>query len=70
MSNARYIGRVGALAIALGVGMAVATTPAVAPAESANSGSCPSPDSPSTGSTALVMGGGTIPTPDDALVES
>ena len=30
MGSARYIGRVGALAIALGVGMAVATTPGVA----------------------------------------
>jgi hypothetical protein len=27
MSNAKYIGRVGGLAVALGVGIAVATTP-------------------------------------------
>ena len=40
MSNAKYIGRVGALAVALGIGTAVATTPGVAMAE-------PPPDSSS-----------------------
>ena len=57
MGNAKHIGRVGALAIAMGVGIAVATTPAVAFAES-------KPDL-----TALIMGGTTIPTPDDYMVE-
>jgi bacillolysin len=33
MGNAHYIGRVGALAVALGIGTAVATTPWVAVAE-------------------------------------
>ncbi len=33
MGNAKYIGRVGALAVALGIGTAVATTPWVAVAE-------------------------------------
>jgi len=60
MSNATYIGRIGALAVALGVGTAVATTPAVAFAE----------PSDSSHSTALIMGGSTVPTPDDFLVES
>ena len=35
MGNAKYIGRVGALAVALGIGTAVATTPWVAVAEPA-----------------------------------
>ena len=57
MSNAKYIGRIGALAVALGVGFAGASTPAVALPES-------KPDS-----TALIVGGTTIPKPDDAYVE-
>ena len=65
MSTAKYVGRVGALAVALGVGFAVATTPAVAYAEPADSSRCSSFDSPSPDSTALIMGGTTIPTPDD-----
>ena len=64
MSTAKYVGRVGALAVALGVGFAVATTPAVAYAEPADSSRCSSFDSPSPDSTALIMGGTTIPTPD------
>ena len=69
MSNAKYIGRVGALAVALGVGLAVAGTPGVAFAEPADSGSCSSSDSSDADTTALVMGGTTVPTPDDASVE-
>ena len=38
MGTAKYIGRVGALAVALGIGIALATTPAVAWAEPADSG--------------------------------
>ena len=38
MGTAKYIGRVGALAAALGIGIALATTPAVAWAEPADSG--------------------------------
>ena len=64
MGNARYIGRVGALAVALGVGFAVTVTPGVALAEPADSGPSSPPDR-----TALIMGGGTVPTPDDYLVE-
>jgi hypothetical protein len=64
MSHAKYIGRVGALAVALGVGIAIATAPAPAWAEPADSGTGSSPDR-----TALIMGGGTVPTPDAYLVE-
>ncbi len=39
MSNAQYIGRVGGLAVALGVGMAIATTPGVAWADDTGSAS-------------------------------
>ena len=39
MSNAKYIGRVGGLAVALGVGMAIATTPGVAWADDTGSAS-------------------------------
>ena len=39
MSHARYIGRVGGLAVALGVGLAVATTPGVAWADDTGSAS-------------------------------
>ncbi len=38
MGTAKYIGRVGALAVALGIGISLATTPAVAWAEPADSG--------------------------------
>ena len=61
MGTAKCIGRVGALAVALGVGIAVANTPGVAFAEPA--------DAPSD-RTALVMGTSGIPTPDDFWVES
>ena len=43
MDNASHIGRVGALAVALGIGMAVASTPAMAFADTTDSGSS-SPD--------------------------
>lgn len=68
MSNTKYVGRVGALAVALGVGISVANTPAVAYAETADSSKCSS-DSSEPDRTALVMGGATVPTPDDYLVE-
>ena len=58
MGNAKHIGRIGALAVALGVGMAVANTPAVALAAPADSGTSsssgapsPSSSSPDSGST-------------------
>ncbi len=65
MGNAKFIGRVGALAVALGVGVAATIAPGAALAET--------DETPSTGAstdrTALIMGGTTIPTPDDYLVE-
>jgi hypothetical protein len=39
MGHARYIGRVGALAVALGVGMAIASTPGIAQAQPSDSSS-------------------------------
>ncbi len=62
MSSAKYIGRIGALAVTLGVGFAVTVAPGNASAESA----IPPPDPPRT---ALIMGGTTIPKPDDYLVK-
>src|SRR6476469_3251457 len=54
MGYARYVGRVGGLAVALGVGVAVATTPGVACAEPTDNGSSgasnPSSDSSSSSS--------------------
>ena len=64
MRNSKYIGRVGALAVALGVGFAVMVPPGTARAEEANCGMSSSSDR-----TALIMGGGTVPTPDQYLVE-
>ena len=65
MDHAKFIGRVGALAVALGVGFAATIAPGAALAES--------DDTPSTGAstdrTALILGGTTVPTPDDYLVE-
>jgi PE-PPE domain len=63
MSTSNYIGRVGALAVALGVGFAVTVTPGGALAEPANLPD-PPPDR-----TALLMGGGTVDTLDAYLVE-
>ena len=50
MGNAKYIGRVGALAVALGVGIAVASSPGVALAERADSSTSSSPDASSSSS--------------------
>ena len=59
MRTANYIGRIGALAVTLGVGIAVAAAPGVAMAEAADSSD----------STALMLGGTGIPTWNDADVE-
>ena len=59
MSTANYIGRIGALAVTLGVGIAAAAAPGVAMAEAADSSD----------STALMLGGSGIPTWNDADVE-
>src|SRR5690348_10322921 len=72
MGYARYIGRVGLLAVALGVGIAVATTPGVAWAgptdtnTTASDGSTPTDTSPGT-----PTPGGTLPgtTPPSASPE-
>jgi YVTN family beta-propeller protein/VCBS repeat-containing protein len=48
MGNAKYVGRVGALAVALGIGTAVATTPWVAVAEPSTDSSSASDSSSST----------------------
>jgi len=60
MNIANHIGRVGALAVALGVGIAVAAAPGAATAETADSSD----------STALIMGTSGVPKPDDFYVES
>src|SRR5215203_377109 len=52
MGNAKYVGRVGALAVALGIGTAVATTPWVAVAEPSADSSSASGSSSSDASTA------------------
>jgi bacillolysin len=52
MGNAKYVGRVGALAVALGIGSAVATAPWVAMAEPSDSASSASDTSSSTSSSA------------------
>ncbi|KAA0097879.1 phosphodiesterase [Mycolicibacterium sp. P1-18] len=49
MGHARYIGRVGALAVTLGVGVAMATTPGLAYAEPTSDSSSSSESSPSAG---------------------
>ena len=59
MRTANYIGRIGALAVTLGVGIAAAAAPGVAMAEAADSSD----------STALMLGGSGIPTWNDADVE-
>ena len=60
MSNAKYIGRVGGLAVALGVGMAVATTPGVAWADDTGSaGSGTPPGRSGTGTAGAAGTGGT-----------
>jgi YVTN family beta-propeller protein len=55
MSNAKYVGRVGGLAVALGVGMAIATTPGMAWADDTGSGSSEG----STGTAGATGTGGT-----------
>jgi triacylglycerol lipase len=57
MGTAKYIGRVGALAVALGIGIALANTPAVACAEPADSGT--SSSSPASSSGASSTGAAT-----------
>ena len=69
MGNARHIGRVGAMAVALGLGFAVAATPAVGYAEPTDSVTCQSADSAEPDTTALILGGTTVPTWHDADVE-
>ena len=79
MSNARYVGRVGALAMALGVGnvrraatrvavsigaAALVMATAAPPASAASSDPPPPPDR-----TALVLGGTTIPTPNPYYIK-
>ena len=56
MSTAKYIGRVGALAVALGVGIAVANTPGVALAEPADSSTSSPSDSHSSSSSSPESG--------------
>src|SRR5262249_60941814 len=62
ISYARYIGRIGALAVALGISGAVATTPAVAwadePSPPASSSSSPSESNPASGSAGPAGSGG------------
>ena len=73
MGNARHIGRVGALAVALGVGFAVVTTPAVRVWRRPDGFGRPvsRADSAELGYvTALIMGGTTIPTPDDVYIDA
>ena len=62
MGNARHMGRVGAMAVALGLGFAVAATPAVGYAEPTDSVTCQSADSAEPDTTALILGGTTVPT--------
>src|SRR6185295_7467779 len=59
MGTAKYIGRVGALAVALGVGAAIANTPGVAladPSESGSTSSSSASGSSSDSSSASVSG--------------
>ncbi len=82
MGNAKHIGRVGALAVALGVGNVrrAATRMTVSIGVAAlvvTATAVPAPDSTvspavrlSADSTALIMGRTSIPTPDDYYVES
>jgi hypothetical protein len=56
--NARYIGRVGVLAVALGIGVGLAATPWAASAKPFGSGSSSSSDSESTSVVGAVSSGG------------
>src|SRR3954463_7588311 len=75
--HARYVGRVGALAVALGIGGALVTTPGVAwaddspsaPSSEAGSSSSPSgsePDEKTTPTSSSSDGSPTDPTPSDS----
>ena len=64
MSHAKFVGRLGALVVALGIGFAATVAPGAASAEPAGSG-----DDPPVDRIALIMGGTTIPTPDEVLVD-
>jgi hypothetical protein len=70
MRNARHIGRVGALAVALGVGIALANTPGVAFAEGTDSGTSPSPGSSSHSSSSATSGSTPSDTPSTSLSTS
>jgi hypothetical protein len=82
MGNAKYIGRIGALAVTLGIGnvrhAATRTTVSIgAAALVVMATAVPTPVSTvsptvrlSADSTALIMGGTTVPTPDDAYIEA
>ena len=54
MGTAKFVGRVGPLAVALGIGIALAATPAVAWAEPADSGTSSSSHGSSRASTSGV----------------
>ncbi len=71
MGNAKYIGRVGALAVALGIGAATAVSVPVSTVSSAvrlaaDSTACRDREK----TCALIMGTSGVPTPDDAYVEN
>jgi triacylglycerol lipase len=62
MSTAKHIGRVGALAVALGMGTAIASTPGVALADPADSGTSSSSDSRSSSRSSPESGSATSDT--------
>ena len=72
MGNATYIGRVATLAVAVVVVMATAAVPmpasTVSPAMRLSASSAPCTDTDVT--CALIMGGTSVPTPDDFYVEA
>ena len=61
MGTAKYIGRVGGLAVALGVGWAVASTPGVAWADPTDSGSSNTDSSPTSSAGTNTSAGNTTP---------
>ena len=65
MNHAKYIGRVGGLAVALGVGLAVASAPGIAAAETADS----SRDSSNTSQAGDSGGAASSDRPDDATTQ-